>query len=297
MLNPKRIACVLAALLLSQTTAFAWGDTGHLIVAQIAVESLSGTAAQKKAKVDRLNELAGLIKFKNNDYDFVTSAVWMDDLRDDHSHELLRDWHFITLRFFDGVQPFNRPTPPVNVVTTIREMRDMYFDTDFDSDERRAYYIAVMTHLVGDIHQPLHCATRYSPAHRDGDAGGNFFELSGSPDNLHSYWDGAGGNFPTELEAPLDQSERQLLAQYAANIMQEFPRSQFAQKLTQLDPQAWAAESHQLARTVAHQGIQENTTPSNAYQTKTRKLSRERIALAGYRLAQIVDRVRLTPGP
>jgi hypothetical protein len=297
MLKVRRPACLLAVLLLFQTTAHAWGDTGHMVVAQIALQNLTGTVAQRNAKIARLNALAAMLQFRQNNYDFATSAVWMDDLRGDHSHELLRDWHFITLRFFDGVPPLNRPTPPVNVVSTIREMQQMLFDDDFDSDERRAYYVAVMTHLVGDIHQPLHCATRYSPTHRDGDAGGNFFRLSGSPDNLHSYWDGAGGNFPTELEAPLNQNERQLLAQYAANIMQEFPRSQFTQKLTQLDPQTWATESHQLARTEAHQGIQENTAPNAAYQTKTRRLSRERIALAGYRLAQIVDRVRLTPGP
>jgi hypothetical protein len=292
MLNPKRIACLLAALLLSQTTAFAWGDTGHLVVAQIALESLSGTPAQRKAKVERLNELAGMIEFDGRkDYDFVRSAVWMDDLRDDHSHELLRDWHFITLRFPDGV-PNNRPTPPVNVVSTIQEMQAMLFDKDFDSEERRAYYVAVLAHLVGDIHQPLHCATRYSAAHRDGDAGGNFFRLKGRPDNLHSYWDGAGGNFETELRPPLDSDERKLLARYAAGLMQEFPRSKFAQKLQQRDPARWADESHQLARTVAHKGVKEDTEPDGVYKDKTRKLSRERIALAGYRLAQVLDAVR-----
>lgn len=291
--NPKRIACLLAALLLSQTTAFAWGDTGHLIVAQIAVESLSGTAAQKEAKVERLNKLAGLIEFKGEkDYDFVTSAVWMDDLRDDHSHELLRDWHFITLRFFDGITPFNRPTPPVNAVSSINEMQAMLFDKDFDTDERKGYYVAVLAHLLGDIHQPLHCATRYSPAHRDGDAGGNLFSLKGQPNNLHSYWDGAGGAFDPVLRPPLDSDERKLLAKYAADIMQEFPRSKFTQKLTQRDPATWAADSHQLARTVAHKGITENTEPTAAYEAKTRKLSRERIALAGYRLAQVLDAIR-----
>jgi hypothetical protein len=292
MLKVRRTACLLAALLLSQTTAHAWGDTGHMVVAQIALQNLTGTAAQRNAKIARLNQLAGMIKFRQNSYDFATSAVWMDDLRGDDSHELLRDWHFITLRFFDGVQPFNRPAPPVNVVSSISEMRQMLFDADFDPEERRAYYVAVLAHLVGDIHQPLHCATRYSSAERDGDAGGNFFNLSGNPDNLHSYWDGAGGNFSPVLDPPLNQNERQLLARYAADIMQEFPRSNFTQKLAQTDPQAWAADSHQLARTVAHVGIQENTAPSAAYQTKTRRLSRERIALAGYRLAQIVDRVR-----
>jgi hypothetical protein len=292
MLNPKRIACLLAALLLSQTTAFAWGDTGHMVVAQIALESLSGTPAQRKAKVERLNELAGMIEFNGKkDYDFVRSAVWMDDLRDDDSHELLRDWHFITLRFPNSLAP-NRPTPPVNVVSSIQEMQAMLFDKDFDSELRRAYYIAVLAHLVGDIHQPLHCATRYSSAHPDGDAGGNLFRLKGQPDNLHSYWDGAGGAFETVLRPPLDSDERKLLAKYAADIMQDFPRSKFTPQLKLRDPATWAAESHAFARTVAHKDITENTEPDGDYRDKTRKLSRERIALAGYRLAQVLDRTK-----
>ncbi len=168
----------------------------------------------------------------------------------------------------------------------------MLFDRDFDSEMRRAYYVAVLAHLVGDLHQPLHTCTRYTSARPNGDAGGNLFRLSGSPDNLHSYWDGAGGNFQTELKPPLNQTERQLLTTYAASIMQEFPRSTFTQKLTQLDPSVWAADSHQLARTVAHNGVTENTVPNAAYQTKTRRLSRERIALAGYRLAQMLDGIR-----
>lgn len=293
MLKVRRIACLLAALLLFQTTALAWAETGHMVVAQIALESLAGTPAQKKARADRLNALARMIEVGGEKkYDFVTSAVWMDDLRDDKSHELLRDWHFITLRFFDGVPAKNLPTPPVNAVSSINEMRDMFFDTDFEPDPRPAYYIAVITHLVGDIHQPLHCTTRYSPSHRNGDAGGNLFKLSGRPDNLHSYWDAAGGNFETELRPPLNANERQLLAKYAADIMQEFPRANFTQELKLRDPMLWAADSHSLGRTVAHKGITENTTPNAAYETKTRTLCRKRMALAGYRLAQILDAVK-----
>ena len=47
-----------------------------------------------------------------------------------------------------------------------------------------------LIHFVGDIHQPLHCVSRYTKNRPDGDRGGNEFKL---PDtlykNLHLLWD------------------------------------------------------------------------------------------------------------
>src|ERR1700758_3364100 len=46
-----------------------------------------------------------------------------------------------------------------------------------------------LMHMVGDIHQPLHCLTRVSATHPDGDRGGNLVLLNGPAKNLHFFWD------------------------------------------------------------------------------------------------------------
>ena len=46
-------------------------------------------------------------------------------------------------------------------------------------------------HYVGDIHQPFHSTTRYSPQNPEGDRGGNKFSLKNfrGAKNLHAAWD------------------------------------------------------------------------------------------------------------
>ena len=47
-----------------------------------------------------------------------------------------------------------------------------------------------LIHFVGDIHQPLHCVSRYTKKHPNGDRGGNDFKLQhGQYRNLHLLWD------------------------------------------------------------------------------------------------------------
>src|ERR1019366_156090 len=61
-----------------------------------------------------------------------------------------------------------------------------------------AVAIALMWHLMGDLHQPLHCTTDYYPNQPSGqhktDIGGNNVAVSNFVDpypNFHSLWDGA----------------------------------------------------------------------------------------------------------
>ena len=58
------------------------------------------------------------------------------------------------------------------------------------ADTTKAVALAWLLHLVGDIHQPLHCSSRVTPdeALPRGDAGGNTFRLDDNR-NLHGYWD------------------------------------------------------------------------------------------------------------
>jgi hypothetical protein len=280
----KLIASLTLVLFSLQATAFGWGDTGHMTVAQVAFDNLT------PAERDRVNELAALIEFEGKDYEFVTSACWMDDIRDSPMFEPLKDWHFITQRYIIDNAVADEPPPPVNAAAIIVWLTNRIKSKD-EPDLKKAYYLAELVHLVGDIHQPLHTVTRYTIDEKGGDRGGNFFLLAETArrKNLHSYWDAAGGGFGfRDISRPLNDAGRTKLQKFATSVQNSFPKPGMASEINKLDPMEWAREGKALAISQVYQGIKEHDEPSEAYQTNAQKVSARRIALAGYRLAAIL---------
>lgn len=280
----KVARCVLLSLLLliPQVTAFAWDDTGHMLVATVAYNRLNPTA---KARVDALTKT---IRFCGKTYDGVTVAVWMDDLKADSTHDDMRVWHYTDYPFFDGVpvDPNMKPDAE-NAVARIKWATET-LRKGTGSDKHDAELLAYLFHLIGDIHQPLHATTRITAKNPKGDAGGNAFKLAGVPDNLHWYWDSAAGAFnfwsPTR---PLDARDRARLEDFARALTTETPSDKNA-AAQDLNPEKWAQESHTLAATFVY-SLPENSTPSDEYNKRARTIARQRLALAGYRLAETLN--------
>src|SRR5215467_14424433 len=180
-------------LLVSQ--GLAWGPGGHMIVAQIAYGRLNSHA---KAEVDRLIKVV----INPNDVtqkslDFVNAAHWPDDLRSVKGDEFKPtfDWHFIDTPF----SPDNTKLPDVPQPNIVNELNDEVnvLKASDATDQDKARALRFLIHFVGDIHQPLHCATRVTKKMPDGDRGGNLFMVRFVDANgrvkkvkLHSYWDG-----------------------------------------------------------------------------------------------------------
>ncbi|HEX8160591.1 MAG TPA: S1/P1 nuclease [Pyrinomonadaceae bacterium] len=282
----RAAAAALSILLLAPASALAWDDTGHLLVSQIAYERLTPAA---KTRVDAM---AKTIRFCGKTYDGTTLGVWMDDIKSDSSHDDLRVWHYTDIPVFDGVPPDPKMQPgKENAVARIVWAADA-LRKGLGSDKKDAELLAYIFHLVGDIHQPLHGATRVTAANKDGDAGGNEFKIAGMPevDNLHYYWDSAAGSFHFwSPSRPLDARERRRLDSYAKQIVAANPAESMPEA-KELDPQKWAAESNELARTVVY-ALPENSTPTEAYEAKAQATARRRIALAGYRLANLLNSI------
>jgi hypothetical protein len=283
----KRVKCIATltlVLFLPQATAFGWGDTGHMTVTQIAFDNLS--VAEKA----RVNQLAALIRFGDRRYEFVTSACWMDDIRDAPMFEPIKDWHFITQRFIISNAVPDEPPPPVNAASIITWLIARISSND-ESDLKKAYYLAELAHLVGDIHQPLHTVTRFTAQQPGGDRGGNLFPLSQAAPrpNLHSYWDAVGGDFGFQnIPRPLTKNGRAKLRTFANNVTNAFPQSSMTSEINNLDPVDWAREGKALAISDVYEGIQQQSVPSQPYQTNAKRVAGRRIALAGYRLAAIL---------
>jgi hypothetical protein len=147
--------------------ALAWGPEGHRIVAMIASAHLS-PAAQN-----------GVRKLLQSD--MAEAANWADDVK---GLTKTGDWHFIDLAASDGRAQITSRCPGGDCVTeklrvltaSLKSGRSL---GSFTPSEQLKFVI----HLMGDLHQPLHCAT-------NADAGGNCLRTSGfGSTELHAAWD------------------------------------------------------------------------------------------------------------
>jgi hypothetical protein len=306
-----RVLVVCALLLAAPASALAWHDTGHMVVAQVAYLRLTPAA---KARVDSLLVTpqgrrpliflcAGYYTPETCEktYDPVEIAVWMDDFRGDSLNDEYAPWHYIDLRpIFDGTpERTNVGAEPENVMSRI------YWATNVlrkgtGSNKRDAETLGFLYHLVGDVHQPLHAATRYSAANPNGDAGGNGFRIQMPPEahisNLHAFWDAAAGAFGfVSPKRPLDPAGKANILSIAQGVMKEFP-AESVPEWNDLDPHTWVIESNTLARQVVYRNVKEGETPSKAYTDEAQRLSRKRLALAGYRMAGLLNAL-FVPAP
>jgi hypothetical protein len=163
------------------------------------------------------------------------------------------------------------------------------------------------------MHQPLHSITGYSTALPEGDRGGNLIKINVPQlpfiSNLHAMWDSAGGLF---LEnSPLSPSQSAALIANASSLIADLPSAGFPQFNPSEFAECWADgggysepckdvltkwsnESYDIATTVAYPGIVQNMTITQAYIDLVQHTSRRQIALAGYRLANIIKTVANT---
>lgn len=304
-----RLFVTLALLVSAPASALAWHDTGHMIVAQVAYLRLTPAA---KAKVDSLLVTpqgrrpliflcAGYYTPETCEktYDPIQIAVWMDDFRGDSLNSTYDPWHYIDFRpIWDGIpERTNVGAQPENVLSRINWAINV-LRTGTGSNRTDAETLGFLYHLVGDVHQPLHAATRYSAANPNGDAGGNGFrvQLPGEtqPRNLHFFWDSAAGQFGESMKRPLDAAGKARILSLAEALMKEHPAESLPE-WKDIDPHTWVVESNTLARNVVYKNITEGTEPSKEYTEAARNLSRKRLALAGYRMAGVLNALFVPP--
>ena len=302
------VACLILCM---PSISLGWGAGGHMMVAKVAFDRLNPHAKAEVAKLlaikvkvkladgtqpklsakSKANVAAATAKSK----DFVNAAHWLDDLRsakelyDKKNPQNFGPLHFVDTAFSDdGTALPTLPTP--NIITELN--RDVDILKTSSDDNARAQALRFIIHFVGDVHQPLHCATRVSSANPQGDRGGNLVLIKGvGPKNLHSYWDGGLSTFPPEGPNFSPPS----LAKVAAAAKKAVAANPDTDPgLNLKDPtnfQSWADESFTLAKDVAYKGIMNGSTPSTAYRTNGAKVASQRVAWGGYRLAALLNSI------
>jgi hypothetical protein len=279
------------------STSLGWGAGGHMMTAQIAFKRLKPKAKAKAIELLALPINPASITKKSKD--FVNASHWPDDLRPVQEFDPFLKRHFIDNPFSPDSTPLPAGMPEDdNIVKALADNVEI-LKTSTDKNAQ-AQALRFIIHFVGDIHQPLHAATRIDRKNADGDLGGNEFFVMLPDKNkpgkfksvkLHSYWDGGINNFPPTrpnfVPPPLGE-----IAPAVALAVAQNPDTDSDLKLDEpFNFSGWADESFALAKDVAYDGLKNRSKPSAAYKRKALATARKRVAWGGYRLAALLNTI------
>lgn len=273
--------------------AAAWFDEGHEVVGEIAWRSLDD---QTKTKVSEL--LKQLEPMYEEAKSLATASKLADHMRS--GFKIFDQWHYVTLPIMatpGTPPPFKSPnalwalcecTRTVATVTPVTAVPSFipWSPTSFE----RAFMITWLAHLVGDMHQPLHSVSRFTATLPEGDNGGNLFAVRVGKvvSNLHSLWDSGVGYFSNVGDPFVPKRGKwEKTDEVAQQLMKEHPQAYFGKKIGIVAFREWAQDGYELAKSVVYD-LPEGSEPTKAYTDRGQAIIRERITLAGYRLAYLL---------
>jgi hypothetical protein len=271
----------------------AWSGAGHMV---IAVEAFRELPAKNKMKVTEIlkahpeyerwqRSYEGDSKSLDLDvYVFMKASTWPDEIRRKGSEHDHPKWHYIDYPLRAPKFRFERAPSPDNDILFGLEHCEKTLESRKSLPVARAVALSWLIHLVGDIHQPLHCCSFFSAEYPEGDKGGNEFFISPADRaiRLHSFWDGLLGT----------RANMHNLMNDAIQLASEHPRRSL-KELRSGKPKVWSREGRELALERAYlRGHLKGSRKAEAapelpegYTKAAKALAERQGALAGYRLA------------
>lgn len=274
MRSKMRILFIVPILLSLQSLAFAWDDLGHQVVAYMAYKKLT---PETQAKINRLLDPGETLMMASN---------WPDKVKKTTKWSFTAPFHFANSEENRDYLE-SKPASEGDAIRALLKFEKILKNKE-SSNEQKKIALRFVTHIIGDIHQPLH-------AGHDSDAGGNkiivdFFDenirtdlnLEGKPDgrpiNLHVIWDyniineDIKRNCPNSKSGPAFKSYAECLN--SSSVFYLTPDKSNSIK--------WLEESSSLLNVVY--SFKENKIDEVYYQ-KAIKIIRKRLLLAANRLA------------
>lgn len=266
-----------ALLILFPLITFAWSAIGHMVIAHIAYENITPKAQDKIEK---------LIGYFHNEYadinSFIQIVTWPDSIRS-QKIEMFTHWHYIDIPLIKESATAPDIIDDDNAIWALGHVTNVVKNERANNYER-ARFLAFFAHIVSDLHQPLHTVSYVSANFPKGDQGGNLYQIRihGERTKLHRLWDNgvgvlAGNNSPENIR-------------YLANrITTLYPKSFFRQ-INDLNPNDWVTEGMENAKKYVY-AVPENQNADEHYIEKGQQIAEQEIALAGYRLAALLNQI------
>ena len=288
-----------AALLLPHLSTMAWSGAGHQVIAAEAYRELSPAQQQKVVQLleahpqyarwqDSLRGDAGSPEFEMEI--FMRASTWPDEIRRRESEYNHPRWHFIDYPLKPPKFPLVPDSSPEDNIVFAIQQCEKTLSSRKASPEERAVFLSWLIHLIGDLHQPLHCASLFDSAHPNGDKGGNDFFVRPAEQgiSLHSFWDGLLGT----------SGKPQSHLNCAIAIQSEHPRKSLKQLKKARTPKDWSLESRSLAIESVYLhgklkgGVSREDAPElpGGYTKAAKAVAERQAALAGYRLADEIKK-------
>jgi len=267
-----------------------WWENGHMLVAQVAKLDLLQNHPEVYPYAEDTALLLAPFTF-NLSTSFIESAVWPDDIKRT-GWNFWDDWHFLD-RPYDPSGEFSpqndgEANSPWGINQTLTVLMDNVSYANITIE--KSMMIRMLMHLVGDMHQPLHNTEYYSIEFPDGDQGGNLINVTlwdGEQTELHYFWDSIAEELGT-YNRPLNQSSFEFFEEYGLGLMKDFPRSIFVDELNITDPVGWSWGVHLQAVEYAYNLLPSTFVITKDYQTIAYQVCRNNLALAGYRLSDMI---------
>jgi len=309
---------VVATLLFAvPVNAFGWNNIGHMTVAYVAWQRLDAGPKAQVAALVKLNPLystwdglipANITGTERDMYLFMIAATWPDQIKEMGSQFtcngqqnndtapagedaslntgyvndqcMHKYWHFVDVSLGTPAHA----TPAINGNVKIEAFRTALATNE--DDALKSYDLVWLEHLVGDMHQPLHCVTRYSAMHPKGDGGANSVKTTSPTGELHGYWDGLLGNATHNLFTD---------AKLAETVAGKLPALSDADAglAKDNDSDDWVTESFNYAKSTAYVapvGAEWGPYALNpTYHHNAVLLAQKRVSFAGIRLAALLN--------
>lgn len=261
-------AVSIATVLCPVPKAFAWGAEGHAIVALIAFDELTPTA---KARV---TDLLGT----GAPRDFASAAGWADAIK--RRRPNTAPWHYVDIELTSQRYDSARDCPNDDcIVERVKQQIRILKDRSADESNRIEALMFVM-HLIGDLHQPLHCSDNH-------DRGGNQVLIEGGVRhaNLHEIWD-------REVVKELGRNEmtvaQGLKLKITSKQIEDWHRGSI---------EAWATETFRVGRDEVYEPLLPNTGVvdlPDGYLFAESQIAAVQMEKAGVRLAHVLNQALST---
>lgn len=164
---------LLLLLLLSSQICLAdtvlWGSTGHRVVGEVATQYLKSSTKRKLKKLLNGQSLAMVSTFG-------------DDIKSDSRYREFNSWHYVNIPSGQLYDTHDK-SEHGDIIKGINKCISV-IKNERASDDDKVFYLKMLVHLMGDLHQPLHVG-------RAEDKGGNEFQVRwfNKGTNLHKVWD------------------------------------------------------------------------------------------------------------
>jgi len=232
-----------------------WGATGHRAIGEIADNYLNCKAKRNIKKLLKRKSLA-----------FV--STFADEIKSDSRYREFYTWHYINMPL-DSNYADSKKNEKGDLVTGIEYCKKIIQDKNATDDDQ-AFYLKLLIHLVGDLHQPMHIGL-------EEDKGGNDFKLQWfyKDSNLHRVWDSEMiNNFGMSYNELADNAD--VLSRTQVKAMQEG---------TIID---WVDETHELTNKV-YKSVEPDENLRYRYSYNHFKTVRSQLQLSGIRLAKVLN--------